>query len=272
MLRIARTSNLLDSSKVSFRTHLNYIKCFEKLLSSCELTVPLKGISATRTDDITRFQKLYNVTLKSIKKDVELVQEDSAFAVIAAPWFPVKCYYALYYLESILAHLLTGHGRVCGTSSHTSVRKQIYHLTSNGRILFSVNYINREFTLAEISRLPTIDSGQNACANYWEKPECINSIAKKLMEYKLLAKKRSEKWNLHKKKDREAQKKFIGNESLMILDFFYWYRIKANYRDLDYIDFENGITEQEISEYTTTYYNAFERYSVLLDNNIKSLI
>lgn len=272
MLRITRTSNPLDSSKASFRTHLNYIKCFEKLLSGCTLTISLTGIPAKRTDDITRFKKLYNVTLKSIKKDVELVQEDSAFAVIAAPWFPVKCYYALYYLESILAHLLTGNEKGFGKGGHTGVRKHIYYLTSSGAISFSVAELNHVNTLTKISELPAIDPGQNARANYWENTECVNSIAKKLMEYKLLEKKRSEKWNLRKKKDREAQKEFIGNESLMILDFFYWYRIKANYRDLDYIDFENGITEQEIIEYTNTYYKAFEHYSVLLDNKIESLI
>lgn len=268
---IPRKSKPLDSSKASFRTHLNYIKCFNRLLSDCTLTVLRKESPVKRTDDITRFQKLYKVTLKSIEKDIELIKEDSEFAVIAAPWFPVKCYYALYYLESILALLLTGCATGFDRGGHTGIRKHIYILVNSRNYSFSVAELNRVYFLTEISKLPSINSGCNARTNYWETTKCVNSIAKKLMEYKLLEQKRSKKWNLRKKTDKEARNKFIGNGRLMILDFFYWYRIKANYRDLDYIDFDNGITEQEISKYTMTYYNAFVQYSVLLDKNIRSL-
>ena len=76
------------------------------------------------------------------------------------------------------------------------------------------------------------------------------------------------KWNLRTKKGREEKRQFVSQESLMLTDFFYWYRIKANYRDLDYIDFESGISESEVLEYMRTYYQAFDYYRLLLIGEI----
>ena len=262
----------LDSAKASFRTHLNYIKCLEKLFAGSTLSVSRTGTFTKRSVEIKRFQKLYKVTLKSIKKDIELAREDSAFSVIAAPWFPVKCYYALYYLESVLTHLLDGSVQGFGKGGHAGIRKKIYSLVDTGAIVFSVSDLNRIYDLTQIRALPAINPGQNARFDYWQKTDCVNSVVKKLMDYKLHDAKISRKWNLCTKKHREDQKLFVGVERLMIADFFFWYRIKANYRDLDYIDFENGITESEVLEYIEIYNKAFNHYHVQLIRQIDPLI
>jgi hypothetical protein len=156
----------LDSAKASFRTHLNYIKCLERLFASSTLSVSRTGTFTKRDVEITRFQKLYKVTLKSIKKDIELAREDSAFAVIAAPWFPVKCYYSLYYLESVLTHLLDGSVQGFGKGGHAGIRKKIYSLVDTGAIEFSVAELNHVYGLAQICALPAINAGQNARSDY----------------------------------------------------------------------------------------------------------
>ena len=119
--------------------------------------------------------------------------------------------------------------------------------------------------------MPAINSGQNTRLDYWQKPQCIQSVAKKLMEYKLHDAKMGRKWNLHTKKDKEEKKQFINSEKMMLSDFFYWYRIKANYRDLDYIDFENGIDSTEVLEYLEIYNKAFEKYRACLTKRINIL-
>lgn len=268
----ARTSTSLESSKASFRTHLNYIKCLERLFANCTLSVSRTGAFTKRNLEMKRFQKLYKVTLKSIKKDIELAREDPAFAVIVAPWFPVKCYYALYYLESVLTHLLDGSTQGFGKGGHAGIRKKIYSLVDAGVISFSVMELNTLYALTRIHGLPAINPGQNARSDYWQKTDCINSVAKKLMDYKLHDAKIVRKWNLHTKKHQEEKRMFIGSERLMIADFFFWYRIKANYRDLDYIDFENGITELEVLDYVETYNKAFEYYRIQLIRQINPLL
>ncbi len=272
MAIFARSLSSLDFAKASFRTHLNYIKCLEKLFASSTLSASRTGTFTKRNTEITKFQKLYKVTLKSIKKDIELAREDSAFAVIAAPWFPVKCYYALYYLESVLTHLLDGSVQGFGKGGHAGIRKRIYSLIDTGALVFSVAELNRVYGLIEIQALSVINVGQNARSDYWQKTDCINSVAKKLMDYKLHDAKLGRKWNLHTKKHQDDQKLFIGTERLMIADFFFWYRIKANYRDLDYIDFENGITEAEVLEYLETYNKVFEHYRIQLIKQINPLL
>ncbi|MDO8474529.1 MAG: hypothetical protein Q7S62_03250 [bacterium] len=230
------------------------------------------GTPVRKNVEIVRFQKLCKVTVKSIKKDIELAKEDPEFAVIVAPWFPVKCYYALYYLESVLVNVIDGCTYGFGKGGHSGIRKKIYGLVSSGIISFSQSDLNVVHNLTQVRNMPTIHAGQNTRSDYWQKNECVQSLAKKLMEYKLHDAKIGKKWNLRTKKHQTEQKQFITTEQLMLIDFFYWYRIKANYRDLDYIDFENGITPDEVLEYLETYYKAFNAYRIGLVKQISILL
>ncbi len=251
----------------AFRTHLNYIKHMKKLFNGCALTVCF-GNGHRRTGDIRRFWKLYDVTRKSIKRDMELAQEDHAFALIAAPWFPVKCYYALYYLESVLAHLIDGSMVGFGKSGHSGVRKKIATLVTSGQVTFSVSELGAVRPLTQVRAIPKISAGQNTRHDFWQKAECTGSLCRKLMDYKLHELGKTN--NFRTKKGKAAKADFIAKESLMLPDFFYWYRIKANYRDLDYIDFENGIGELDVYEYMKTYFDAFDSYRALLDAEVRT--
>ena len=270
MILVSRTKQL-DSTKASFRTHLNYIKCIEKLLSQSNFYASRNGTPIRKDSEIKRFQKLYSVTLKSIKKDVELSKEDSEFAVIIAPWFPVKCYYAIYYLESVLLHLIDGCTYGFSKGGHTGVRKKIYSLI-NLHIFFQQNDLDTIYNLGQVQSVKAIDCGTNARTDYWKKQECTQSVAKILMRYKLYDTKTGRKWNLHTKKHRIEKQQFLLTERIVLIDFFYWYRIKANYRDLDYIDFENGISSSEVLEYVETYYSAFDIYRLGLVKQINLLL
>jgi len=95
---------------------------------------------------------------------------------------------------------------------------------------------------------------------------------KKLMEYKLHDAKLARKWDLRTKKHRLEQTQYIDKEALMLLDFFYWYRIKANYRDLDYIDFEAGLAESEVAGYIENYYAAYRVYWTQLARNVEAIL
>ena len=225
-----------------------------------------------QTDEVKRFIRLYKLTVKSIEKDYELAQADPAVAVILAPWFPVKCYYALYYLESILLHLTDGGMHGYGKGGHSQVRKMLKNHVRSGAIVFSSVEINNVYVLQQIQSLPTVVSGGTTTLSYWTSGQCVYSIAKKLFEYKLHNAKSTNGWNLRTSIDRTRRDQYLRRECLMLLDFFYWYRIKANYRDLDYIDFENGISDEEIFEYLESYFEAFKAYSNLLGAEVNRLL
>jgi hypothetical protein len=260
-------SKELSEQEASYRTHLNYVKCIAKLLSVCDFSVNKIINSKFQNSDFSRFKKLYTITNKSIKKDMELVREDPEFAILATPWFPVKCYYALYYLESVLVHLIDGCIYGFSKGGHKGVRKKIYELVEKGIISFGAD-LNSIFILEALEKAPTIFPGENAKRDFWDSKNCLRSLGKKLMEYKLYDVKNEKKWNLHKKKDREERKNFIKTEKLMLIDFFYWYRIKSNYRDLDYIDFENGLSIGEAQEYLKIFNEAYQKYKSLLVKEI----
>jgi hypothetical protein len=76
------------------------------------------------------------------------------------------------------------------------------------------------------------------------------------------------RWNLHIRAHRDDRDEFVASERIALLDFFYWYRIKANYRDLDYIDFENGITADQVLGYMEAYNAAYEGYRSLVMSKI----
>jgi hypothetical protein len=257
-----------DPARASFQTHLNYAKRMGHILSGSRITVTaMEGVRVIHNEK-NKFRKLYDVTRKSIEKDVELAREDSAFAVIAAPWFPVKCYYALYYLESILIHLLDGSTSGFLKGGHTAIRKKFYANLVTGSIVLSAPGVSRICMLEEVQRIPAIESGRNARSSFWKEEACSDSILKKLADYKLHDAKLGRKWNLHTRAHQIEKAEFIARERIALLDFFYWYRIKANYRDLDYIDFENGITADEVRDYMEAYNVAYEGYRSLLISQI----
>ena len=135
------SSTILDTEKnykpPLFTTHHNYIKRLDLLFKDCQLTVSKFKAQELSLNDINSFKKLYSVTLKSIQKDIELSKENNTFSIIAAPWFPVKCYYAIYYLESIFIYLIDSKRIGFGKKGHQGVRKQIAQFANTGVLKFS---------------------------------------------------------------------------------------------------------------------------------------
>lgn len=261
----------LDPALASFRTHLNYAKRMSHLLRGTEITVNPSGSPRLYEAGVARFQRLHNVTNRSIEMDIALARENHAFAVVAAPWFSVKCYYALYYLETILVHRLDGTLVGFVKRGHGGVRRKMSDHLEQGTAIFSVPELTRVRSLPDVNAVPPIDPGRNARADFWEKDVCTDSLLKKLAEYKMHDAKIGNGWNYHRPTHRDERDSFIARERITPIDFFYWYRIKANYRDLDYIDFENGIVAEDIIAYMEAYNAAYERYATLLLSSIHSI-
>lgn len=256
----------LDSALASFRTHLNYARRMNHLLSGVGISLNRTGNPRIYEAGVDRFQRLHNVTNRSIEMDMELARENHTFAVVAAPWFAVKCYYALYYLETILVHKMDGILVGFSKGGHKGVRRKMADHLQQGTIVFSLPQLSRVQNLAEIGAAPPIGQGQNARADFWEEDVCTDSMLKKLAEYKLHDTKNDKGWNFHRPIHRAERDEFITRERITATDFFYWYRIKANYRDLDYIDFENGLSAEDVIAYMEAYYGAYSQYRDLVSS------
>lgn len=248
----------------AFATHLNYIKRMVKHLDGCTVTIRSFGTHQLKTSIFSSFIKLYSVTDISIRQDVDFAKNESGFALVAVPWFPVKSYYSLYYLESILLYLIDGSVAGFTHGGHKRVRARITQLILEGKITFSKIELNNIRTVQSCFSFATISSGANTHASFWLRNECDESIMKKLAEYNLNNTKFSQGWNLKTKKDRLKKDGYIVKEKIGLMDVFYLYRIKANYRDMDYVDFENEVNGSEVAEYMMLYYKAYSCYRNML--------
>lgn len=269
-MAIIAADNPLNTIKASFRTHLNYLKCVQKLLSDANFVVQKSGNPALNKKELNKFKKLFDVTAKSIAKDMEFAREDPNFAIIIAPWFPVKCYYALYYLESMLLHRIDGTTIGFSKGGHKGVRKKV-HSCINSNIHFNQPNLDLVHGLGIIHNMPAIAPGSNATHNFWQSSNCVNALFKILLKYDLLDAQNGKKWDLRKPCDKKKRSDFFSKNKIALIDFFYWYRIKANYRDVDFIDFENGVSIQEVTEYLNTYNEVYESYSTMLKSQITAI-
>ncbi len=53
-------------------------------------------------------------------------------------------------------------------------------------------------------------------------------------------------------------------KQFLIIDYFYWMRIKANYRDVDFLDFEHDVAALDSHEYIKEFVETSEKYASAL--------
>lgn len=65
-----------------------------------------------------------------------------------------------------------------------------------------------------------------------------------------------------------AKENFLDNKEISLFEFFYWYRIKTNYRDLAFLDQE--LYEEDIVKFYENYYlltiNFYNAFKKLINN------
>jgi len=98
-----------------------------------------------------------------------------------------------------------------------------------------------------------IKAGANIRIVNFSLKERIVQILKKLIDYKLQEFQRKEGIkNFRSKINREKKKQFLQNNTVNIFEFFYWYRIKANYRDLEFLN--KDISSKQFSNFYKNYF------------------
>ena len=97
-------------------------------------------------------------------------------------------------------------------------------------------------------------------------------IIKKLAIYSLEEFKRSK--NIRSFQSRENKKlrnNFLDSKQISICEFFYWYRIKANYRDLEYLN--KDISDDKFKSFYCSYYeltrNFYKAFRELINSIAK---
>jgi hypothetical protein len=222
-------------------------------------------LSASLTKNKIKESKILNKKINLIKLIIKSLDEESktiirnpAFAEVCVPWIAVKAYYLIFNLFMILGHLISGQESFFN-SSHEGLFKKIKEWIEKKEIFFSKEIFNTNFQCSKIVNL-RVKSGANLKVINVNLNERIIQIFKKLIYYKLEDFQRKERIkNFRSKKNRQKRKEFLENNTVNICDFFYCYRIKSNYRDLEFLD--RDISDRQFSDF---YINYFKWFSSIL--------
>jgi len=249
-----------------FITHLNYVSCINMISNNIKLSCNLSIKSKIKESKILKKKiNLMNLTLKSIEGEYNTILKNPDYAELCVSWISVKSYYLIYNLLLILEYLLSGsdssfsftHKRILNRFKYRLEKKELYFNKINKKIF------NLNFQCSKIMSL-RVKSGANIKIIGFNLKERIIQILKKIVDYKLEDFKREEKIkNFRSNINIQKKKEFLENNTVNLHEFFYWYRIKANYRDLEFLNKDIGSYKfrefyRNYFELTLTFFNAFK--------------
>lgn len=254
-----------------FTTHLNYIRCMDNILDGISIQLTPTSTITLDKKRLAKFEKLAVLTSRSIKNELLACHAEPEYAAVVAPWIPVKCYYLTYYLESVCIHLNAGTMRMFKHGGHTYVRNAINNYLSKGLITTTQEQIEKLVPIGAALK-HKIQSGTNIRSRYYLSEECVKSVRSKIADY--IERQWKESQNIkgyYSKESKLKRDQYYQQRHISLLEFFMQMRLKANYKDIDYLDFENVITPKEAVFYVETYINAADKYAKALSSEITRL-
>ncbi len=196
--------------------------------------------------------KLIRLTVESLRGEKTIIDTNDDFAELCVPWISVKSYYILFNQLLILEYLITANSGAL-FSGHKQMLHSFKRYLRNGDLEFNVPDFNVLHACQTIARL-RLQSGANVRIGSANFRELHDFLLKKLVGYKLEDYKRENKIkNFRTKKARLQKADFLNKGDVALSEFFYWYRIKANYRDMEFVD--TAIEDHQFADYYTNYYN-----------------
>lgn len=200
---------------------------------------------------------LINLTLKSLEQEYDIIQNEPEFAQVCVSWISVKSYYILFNLLIIFRYLIA-QDQSSFYVSHHILQKEIVYLIKRGDLKFSESKFNQVLDGRSAISLK-IKAGANIRQTAYDIEERTQQILKKIEAYK------EEDYRIQKhiktirkKKDKNLVMLFRGKCNINLIEFFYWYRIKANYRDLEFLN--KKIAIDKFVDYYNEYYQLTQNF------------
>lgn len=252
-----------------FMTHFHYVECLNTI--SDGLTVEYKLDIKSKIEEskfLSKKIKLIKLITKSLDEELKAVKVNSSFAEVCVPWIAVKTYYLLFNLFLIVEYLISGQESFFNFSHEGLLRKLKEHIEKK-EIVFNKKVFNTNFLCSKIINAK-VKSGENlkkVCVNQNKR---ILQILKMLARYKIEDFQRREKIkNFRTMKNKQKKKEFLERNTVNICEFFYWYRIKSNYRDLEFLD--KDIDDEQFKVFYRNYFRSTVSFYKALRNLINDL-
>lgn len=255
-----------SSTPPDFRTHLNYIKAMKDLSDGLKITLNFSVTSQSNFQKAILSKKLRFIKIikDNLDDEYKKAMQEKEFAKICSIWISVKSYYLIFNMLLVLCSLINGEESNLDYSHKKSI-VNFRKLIKEGKISFNKYGFNKVCTCFEANSFKT-KAGDNLRFGVEEEIR-IKGILKKLCTYKFESYCRDNNIkDFRGKKNRDKRDLFFTNNEISLFEFFYWYRIKTNYKDLSFLD--QDVHSSEIVEFYESYYT----FTMNFYNSLKDLI
>jgi len=254
----------LQAERQAFDTHYNYSDCLEHLTNGVSINI-LKNLNKVHLPDLDSKKNLIELTLKSLKDEHDIVQQDKDYSYASTSWLPVKTYYLLFNLMLTIEYILQVQKSVFNCS-HVKCVEEFTRKLESGEIEFSEPLLNKVFDQYILKEKEI--SGANLSKRI-DIERRYKMAIKKVAKYKLEEWKRKEKVNIKYKNGRAKRDKYLENFKISVFEFPYYMRIRSNYRDFAFIE---GVSSLDTALYFNSYYNFALNFYYALDGLKQSLL
>ncbi|MEI6498462.1 MAG: hypothetical protein WCO23_00680 [bacterium] len=246
-----------------FITHLHYLGCVKELSDGISISTNIQSAGQFAESSIVRKKvKLIELTYKNLVEEKRNIDQVHDYSMICVSWVPVKSYYLMFNLLLLLEYLIFENDDWL-TAQHRDLCNKFRDQLKNRQISFSEHKMNMCYTAIEIESW-TIPRSDNLRSTPASQDVRVKQIIKKLYEYKKEDFKRANKL---KRLSGKKLKDFKNSCTLCLFDFFYWYRIKANYRDMEFVD--SGVPIEQFYSFYSNYYlltmNCYQAFKQLIN-------
>lgn len=267
--KIVKSINYESQYPPDFMTHLNYVSCLNKISDGLSIGYNMNFKKRLKHDNqLDKKLTLIELTRKNLEEEYKIISANPDYAEVCVPWVSVKAYYLLFNLLLIIKYLLSG-DIASFISSHDRMLKDFKEYIKKKTLCFNKDLVNHVHKAKDIQKI-RFASGYNVKLTDVDLEKRFQQILKKLLAYKIEDFQRKSKIvNFRKKKSKEERDSFIDASDINICEFFYLYRIKANYRDLEFLD--KNIGSNQFKDFYENYYGLTMNFYKALKDLINEL-
>jgi hypothetical protein len=248
-----------------FTTHLNYVKCMNHFSTGMQISSTCLGDSPVGISSIVQKKKiLVDLTKENLDSELSQVNSFLDYSQICISWVPVKSYYLFFNLLILLLYLITGEEKWL-TEDHKVVHKKLKNLIRTKEVNFNISIFSAIYSPHTFSKWE-IRTGNNVVVNNLDYKKLAQQLVKKMYCYSKDDYKR--RHNLRTLRGKENLD-FMNSTTINLCEFFYWYRIKANYRDMEFVTSEVDI--RKFYAFYLEYYTLTNNFYIALTTEINRL-
>lgn len=251
-----------------FTTHNNYIRLLNQVCRGISISHNIAFTDKLfRTKAFDKKLHLAKLSFENIRGEYKIIEQSEDYAELCVSWLPVKSYYLIYNLFCLTKYLISGDVADL-TCSHNKAQSFFKNALSNGSLSTSSTVVNRSFTCQEILSYK-VKAGANLVLRNPNSTDRFYQLLKKLLTYKLDEFKRNKGIKDFRGNRNRYYQKFISENTVNAVEFFYLYRIKSNYRDLEFIS--GDLTTEDYKDFYTSFFETTMSFYDAFRNLINGL-